>query len=568
MFNKTLKEVLLALLLIIMIPISGCSNSSTACSYVKNCYFETSQGTTFSDVNIMISPYLSEFNGYAYQIDKALDKNVSPEEVFENLLSVQQKDVPHPDFTDFKNVSMLYGDLLLMPQRGKYEKLPFSLRIYFEISLCKSFKEDYIKNVLPEEDDFQKLMLYEEMLARMGGATFYKKDAYLVSAFKNDEYFKGNEIASKGIYILGAINFLVRREHTGAMMPLPFTTELIEKRSTQFLDFKNKILSGRTISPEQKIVFLNILSNAFLSRVRTDTLKDGARIEKLLKSTIGNNGVFSSQYHNGISSMRATYYAVLLYRLFIESNNPIVYPEEQALLRTLKEINRTTSGVLVYYDNVAFNPWDTYWALYISEKNHCKVSFNKNTIKKELFDYLNVPYKHSFEEIYYASMSLKILGYKDSNTLKNYISSVKAFSQTNISEIYFFTLLSKMLHYKVPQNIANNIRSAIYKELAFTDKNEIELLVKAYLSLRNIGIEDEQIKIKIQSRIKKQDYTYLKPLYYTYLFAQSTLDKRLIIRCRNELTSFETHYQGLYSMYPGKEPHLIATYYGYKIAGK
>lgn len=568
MFNKTLKEVLLALLLIIMIPISGCSNSSTACNYVKNCYFETSQGATFSDVNIMISPYLSEFNGYAYQVDKALDKNVSPEEVFESLLSVQQKEVPHPDFTDFKNVSMLYGDLLLMPQRDKYEKLPFSLRIYFETTLCKSFRESYTKGTLPEESNFQKLMLYEEMLARMGGATFYKEDAYLVSAFKNDEYFKGSEIASKGIYILGAINFLVRREHTGAMMPLPFTTELIEKRSTQFLDFKNKILSGRTVSPEQKIVFLNILSNAFLSRVRTDTLKDGARIEKLLKSTIGNNGVFSSQYHNGLSSMRATYYAVLLYRLFVESNNPIVYPEEQALLRTLKEINRTTSGVLVYYDNVAFNPWDTYWALYISEKNHCKVSFNKNTIKKELSDYLNVPYKHSFEEIYYASMSLKILGYKSSNTLKNYISSVKAFSQTNISEIYFFTLLSKMLHYKVPQNIANNIRGAIYKELALTDENEIELLVKAYLSLRNIGIEDEQIKIKIQSRIKKQDYAYLKTLYYTYLFAQSTLDKRLIIRCRNELTSFETHYQGLYSMYPGKEPHLIATYYGYKIAGK
>jgi len=568
MFNKILKKAFLVLLIIVMIPVSGCLNSTAVCNYVKNSYFETPQSITFSDVNTMVSPYLSEFNGYAYQISKMMGENIDPEIAFKNLLAIQQRKVPHPDFSNFKNISMLYGDLLLMPQRDKYEKLPFILRNYFEMVLCKSFKEDYIQNILPEENNFQKLILYEEMLARMGGATFYKEDAYLVGVFKNDRYFEGSEIASSGMYILGAINFLIKREHTGAIMPLPFTTELMKKRSNQFIGFEEKMLDDHAISPEKKIVFLNILSNAFLATVRTATLKDRAGIEKFLKSNITKNGAFGGVMYGEEMPLKATYYAVSLCRLFTESGDPIAYPEKQALLHTIKGINKTTSGVLVYYDNVAFKPRDTYWAIYISEKNHCKVPIDKIAIKKELLNYLNAPYKHSFEGMYYASMCLKLSGYKSSDALKNYISSVKTFNQTNISEIYFFTLLSKMLQYTVPQSTANNIKEAIYKEIAFTDKNEVELPIKAYLSLRSIGMDSEHIKTDIQNRLKGRHYACIEELYYAYLFAKSTSNKEVIAQCRKDLSNFKTQYKGMYSMYPGKAPDLSATYYGYKIAGK
>jgi len=284
MFNKTLKRTLLALSLIIVLPVSGCFNSPAVCSYVKNCYFEGPNSAVFSDVNTMVFPYLSEFNGYLYQIDEMLNEKVSSENAFEKLLSVQMREVPHPDFTNFKTVSMLYGDLLLMPKHNEYEKLPFFLRNYFEAILCKGFRESFAKDILPEENNFQRLMLYEEMLARVGGAAFCKQDAYLVNAFKNDRYFEDGEIASSGIYILGAVNFLKRRDFTGAMMPLPFTTELIEKRNTQFIDFKNKILADDSIPADKKAIFLDVLAGTFLKSVRLDTLKERAHIEEFLQS--------------------------------------------------------------------------------------------------------------------------------------------------------------------------------------------------------------------------------------------------------------------------------------------
>ena len=196
MFDRILKKMLLTVLLIIVLPVSGCFNFSAACSCVKNCYFETPQSATFSDVNLMVSSYLSEFNGYAYQISETLNEKVSSKKVFEKLLSLQQREVPHPDFTNFKTVSMLYGDLLLAPRQDEFEKLPFFLIDYFYAVLGRDFNESFAKGLLPEENNFQRLMLYEEMLAIGGGAAFCKQDAYLVNAFKDDRYFEGGEIAS------------------------------------------------------------------------------------------------------------------------------------------------------------------------------------------------------------------------------------------------------------------------------------------------------------------------------------------------------------------------------------
>ncbi len=366
MFNKTLKRTLLALLLIVVLPVSGCFNSSTACSYVKNCYFETPQSTTFSDVNLMVSPYLSEFNGYAYQISKMLNEKVSSKKVFKKLLSLQMREVPHPDFTNFKTVSMLYGDLLLAPRQDEFEKLPFSLIDYFYAVLGRDFDENFAKGLLPEENNFQRLMLYEEIPAIDGGAAFCKQDAYLVNAFKNDRYFEGGEIASSGIYILGAVNFLKGRSFPGAMMPLPFTTELLEKRSTQFIDFKNKILNDDTIPADKKAVFLNVLAGAFLKSVRLNTLKEQARIEEFLKSATSKKGLFYAARPDEEALLKSTYYAVSLCKLFTENGKPLAYPGKQALLQTLKGINRTTSGVLVPVSSVAFHPLDTYSALYTS----------------------------------------------------------------------------------------------------------------------------------------------------------------------------------------------------------
>ena len=572
MFNKTLKRTLLALLLIVVLPVSGCFNSSAACSYVKNCYFETPQSATFSDVNAMVSPYISEFNGYAYQIGKMLNEKVNSKKTFEKLLSIQQREVPRPDFTNFKTISMLYGDLLLAPQHDEFEKLPLSLRNYFEAVLCKGFRESFAKGLLPEENNFQRLILYEEMLARAGGAAFSKRDAYLVNAFKDDRYFKSGEIASSGIYILGAVNFLKRRDFTGAMMPLPFTTELIEKRSAQFINFKNKILNDDTTPADKKAVFLSVLAGAFLKSVRLDTLKEQARIEKFLKSATSKNGLFYAAHPDEEALLKSTYYAVSLCKLFTENGKPIAYPGKQALLQTLKGINKATSGMLVPLSSASFNPLDTYYALYTSTKSHCKVHFNENAVKKELLNYASAPQKHSFEENYCTLMSLKTLGYNGESSMKNYIASVKVFDKMDISEIYFFTLLAKALRYAVPQSTANDIKNAVYEKFklagSLTGSGEVEHTVEAYLSLSNIGADSERIKTALQNELKEKKYRDIRSLYYAYLFAQNTSDKNLIARCRSELSAFKTHYIGLYAVHPGEAPCLAATYYAYKIKGK
>ena len=569
MFNKTLKRTLLALLLIIVLPVSGCFNSSAACSYVKNCYFETPQSAKFADVNAMVSPYISEFNGYIYQVGKMLNEKISSKKVFEKLLSLQMREVPHPDFTNFKTVSMFYGDLLLAPQHDEYVKLPFFLQNYFEAVLCKGFRESFTKGLLPEENNFQRLMLYEEILARAGGAAFSKQDAYLVNAFKEDRYFESDEIASSGIYILGAVNFLKRRDFTGAMMPLPFTTELIEKRSAQFINFKNKILADNSIPANKKAVFLNVLANAFLKSVRIDMLKEQVHIEEFLKSATDKNGFFYAAQPDEEALLKSTYYAVSLCKFFTENGKPIAYPGKQALLQTLKGINRATSGVLVPLSSASFDPLDTYYALYTSTKNHCKVHFNENAVKKELLDYISVPQKHSFEENYYALMSLNMLGYTGESSMKKYIASVKTFSNMDISEIYFFTLLAKALRYAVPQSTANDIKNAVYEKFKLSAENgEVEHTVEAYLLLCNIGADSERIKTALQNELKEKKYRDIRSLYYAYLFAQSTSDKNLIARCRSNLSTFRTHYIGLYAMYPGKAPCLAATYYAYKIKGK
>ncbi len=197
---------------------------------------------------------------------------------------------------------------------------------------------------------------------------------------------------------------------------------------------------------------------------------------------------------------------------------------------------------------------------------------HKNTTQKEPLNSTSVPQKHSFEENYYALMSLKALGYNGENSMKNYIASVKAFDNVDISEIYFFTLLAKALHYTVPQNTANDIKNAVYEKFklagSLTGSGEVEPSVEAYLSLRNIGMSGERLKTEIQSTLKEKKCRDIRSLYYAYLFAQSTSDKNLVARCRSELSTFKTHYKGLYAMYPGEVPCLAATYYAYKIKGK
>ena len=318
----------------------------------------------------------------------------------------------------------------------------------------------------------------------------------------------------------------------------------------------------------KKAVFLSVLAGAFLRNVRLDTLKEQARIEEFLRSAMDKNGLFYAAQPNEEALLKSTYCAVSLCKLFTENGKPLVYPGKQAVLQTLKEINRTTSGVLVPVSSAAFSPLDTYYALYTSEKSHCKVHFNENAIKKELLNYISVPQKHSFEENYYALMSLKALGYNSESSMENYIASVKTFSKTSISEIYFFTLLAKALHYTVPQSTANDIKNAVYEKFKLAGNGEVEPSVEAYLSLRNIGISIEHLKTEIQSALKERKYRDIRSLYYAYLFAQNTSDKNLIARCRSELSTFKTHYKGLYAMYPGEVPYLAATYYAYKIKGK
>ncbi len=109
------------------------------------------------------------------------------------------------------------------------------------------------------------------------------------------------------------------------------------------------------------------------------------------------------------------------------------------------------------------------------------------------------------------------------------------------------------------------ISTSIYRDIPFV-KNSIHFMIKAYLSLRMIGINDKSLELEIEKKIEQNGARDLRTLYYEYLFACYTNNKNISETCTRKLKDFKYNETELYCMTKvGKLPSLAATYYAYEI---
>lgn len=555
----------IALLLVVSIFLGGCT-SGGVCTYIKNCYFENQDAATFSDVNLMVDDSLIPVNACIFKIGKVMGNDILNKKAICDLIKIQKQQMNPSNFTT-NNLPILYGDLVMSgPNRTSYNNLPADLQIYLD-ALYKSFVLAYKEDKLPEENDPSMLHRYEEMLCLMGKSTIFKRDLMLLDKFKEDQYFTSDKILSDGIYIISGVNFLILRGRMADsnFYPLPFTTSLIEKRKKQVDNLKEILWSSNShISNYDKLFILETIQN-FGRAFNFPSLfgnKDKNLIQNYLNSSVSDKGLFVS---NGslTDSIFATCKAMQIAKVL-----GLEYPGIRKIKNTLRQFNKSSDGVYVVYDQVNFNPWDTYWSLFIAA-HKCQASklYNSKKIESIIVRYLQHPDKHSFEELYYASKTLYILDSHaiNNNAVKEYLSSFSNFSDKSIQDLYFFLLLNKFLDISISPEKKNTISLAIRKSIPYVT-NDLTLSIKAYLSLKMLNINAASLRQSIENKITSYKVSDIRTLFYEYLFAKSISRTTLQNSCIKELNNFKTNNQMLFCMNKNSDmPSLMATYYAYRM---
>jgi len=569
--NKKLKGLMIVLVLIVFF-FDGCNPSADRFHrFIKNCYFEDENAATFSDVNVVLNDSLIPVNAYIYGIGKKSGKNLISNKALETLFLLQKSEMKSDNFSR-NDIRILYGDLLIEYLNKQIIALiPADLRFYLN-NLYNSFIDEYKNNKLPNESDYFEISRYEKMLYLMGSAKLFKQDVNLLNVFRNDEYFTTSEMASKGIYIISAVNYLILRGKVAnaQFSPLPFSTELIQKRKNELEKFKDLLFSGNSLSDVGYKLFsvetMINFSHAFNNLSVIDE-SDSKKIEKYLDSLISESG--TSEPNGSL-----TYKVFLMYKsLDIAKSLNLKLTQNRVIFKFINRLNRSSDGVFVVYDKIYFDPWDTFWALFIvSSANSKKDDFyDSYKLYSEAMHYIEKPSAHSFEELFYADNILRLLGSTsntyNTNKLRKYLESFFDFQSKALQDIYFFTLLSRNLSITLSSTQKENIK----KVLSESYTNNLVFLIKKYFILNLLNENSEalnKIKKKIKDRIslslcKVQD---MRTLFYEYMFSKYVNYTGLQKDCIKKLDEFKTDTPKLFSMYrKGKEPSLMATYYGYEI---
>ncbi len=552
-------------LVVFSVLLGGCGANDTVCQFLKNCYFESPNTATFFDVNAITDYSLIPVNAYIEKIGEFCGKQLVSDEAVKNLLLLQESEMKTDDLSQ-KNLNVLEGDLLFeSSDRNFFKNLSPSLKIYLG-KLNENFVSKYKNGELPDESDIHALSYYEKLLFLMKNTKIFNQDVTLTKEFENDSYFEKDKIFSQGIFITSALNFLILRARVSdsQFYPLPFSTKLIQKREKQLTEAKNALLFDGINSPDSYKLFaietfVNF-SSAF-NGIRIINKNDKAEIEKYFKMAISDRGLFNSENSLTDSIFNTFLAAEISKKLNLNSS------WSKKTVYFIENLNKDSDGVFVVYDKIYFNPWDTYRALFIA-KERCKTRlskmYNYNKLKEAIISYLKYPESHMFEENYYAEKSALMLNLPISKDLKQYLSTYSDFSKNSVQDIYFYLLLAKLSGISV-QNKRKTISAALYRTLPLI-KNNIHFMVKAYLSLRMLDINDESLASEIEKEIESGKPNDIRSLYYEYLFARSTNNKSLGNTCVRKLKDFECGQTGLYCMTEvEKTLSLAATCYAYEI---
>ncbi len=548
--------------------LTGCSAvSSPACNYVNNCYFEKGETATFIDVDSAVSPELALPNGFVKDIEISLkgrgfNSELLSEKAVERIISLQKSKFPSPDLTDKKQISMLYGDLLMEQGDFDFRDLPFNLRTYLSGELSV-FKKHFAEGSLPEENKRNGLMLFEKMLCVAGIPKPYPPDIKLVKDFENDAYFTNGALEKEGVYILGALDFFIQRSQTeGWMNPLPFSFELLAKREKEFENFEKEIPELQSISVREKLLFYSILANSHFVFGKTEEtfphLPEDAF--EFLKTQTSKNGIFGNKEIT-VNSLEDTDRAVKL----AERLN-VKYPYKN-LIKTIEKTNRSYNGALVVLERINFDAKETYEGLYLLKEKCCSIGFcsgEKGIIEKEVSGILENPENYSFKSLYCSAKICKdILGKTVPGELKSYVEDTKFdFASREILEIYYYLLLSKLLCAEIPKSTASALKERL---LSSFPENDIRSSVMAFVSLSILGASNEKLKEEAEKVIVPAPSKAVSDVFYKYVFAKTVRDKNLIEKCANELKNFELCKGNLYAESAKGIPSLDATYRAYAV---
>ncbi len=399
-------------LIVISILLEGCGVNGAVCKYLRNCYFEYKNSATFSDVNVIVDYSLIPVNAYIKKIGEFSGKQLVNNKAIINLLLLQKNEMNPSNFSQ-RNLDVLQGDLLFEFSGQNFSKnFPPSLRIYLD-KLYKNFVLEYKDGKLSNESDVHTLSYYENLLYLMRETRIFQQDIALLNEFRDDSNFTKDKILSRGIFIVNALNYLILRSRiaNSQFYPLPFSTDLIQKRKNQLIKMKNILLSDKyKFTDSYKLFALETFSYFSLAfnGVYIINKADKGKIKEYFEEKTSVDGLFVT--NTGISDSIFNTYLVAKISNRLSINN-ITWHKK--VIQTIEKLNKSSTGVFVIYNKIYFNPWDTYRALFL-EKEKCKLYFGKlyniYKLKNTIANYLQYPDKHTFEENYYAEKSALIIG--------------------------------------------------------------------------------------------------------------------------------------------------------------